>query len=162
MSRERPLDGYFFEDYSVGQVFRHAVPRTITEADASLYIALTGARNPLHCSRPLARAMGHRDCPLDDFLVFNIAFGSTVADLSYNAIANLGYADVRFRAPVYAGDTITGESEVIGLKANSNGRSGVLYVRSHARNQDGAGVLSWIRWVMVTSRGALQIGRAHV
>src|SRR5205085_8451400 len=65
------------------------------------------------------------------------------------AIANLGYADVRFAAPVYAGDTITCESSVIGLKQNSNGRSGVVYVKSIARNQEGRDVLSWIRWVMV-------------
>ena len=156
MNRSRPLEGYFFEDYAVGQAFRHAVPRTITEADASLYVALTGTRHPLHCSRPLAKAMGHRGCPIDDLLVFNVAFGSTVADISYNAIANLGYADVRFLAPIYAGDTISCESEVIGLKPNSSGRSGVLYVRSRARNQEGADVLSWIRWVMVAARGKLR------
>ena len=108
----------------------------------------------MHCSEPLARAMGHRSCPLDDLLVFNMAFGKTVPDISYNAIANLGYADVRFLAPVYAGDTITCESEVIGVKENSNGKSGVVYVRSRAFNQDGAEVLAWARWVMVAKRDA--------
>ena len=150
----RPLDGYFFEDYAVGRRFVHATPRTLTAGDAALYVALTGARQPVHCSAPLARAMGHRDCPIDDFLVFNVAFGKTVADISYNAIANLGYADVRFLAPVYAGDTLACESEVVGVKANSNGRSGVVYVHSRAVNQDRTDVLSWARWVMVSSRGA--------
>src|SRR5258708_34217646 len=89
--------------------------------------------------------MGHRECPLDDFLVFNVAYGKTVPDISYNAIANLGYADVRFMAPVYAGDTLTCESAVLGLKENSNGRSGVVYVRSRAFNQEGAEGLSWAR-----------------
>jgi len=156
MSRERPLDGFFFEDYRAGEIFRHAVPRTITEADASLYIGLTGARHPLHCSRPLACAMGHRGCPIDDLLVFHIGFGATVADISYNAVANLGYADVRFLAPVYAGDTISCESEVIGLKATSTKLSGVVHVRSHAFNQDGVEVLTWVRWVMVASRAILE------
>ena len=148
----RPLEGYFFEDYAVGRRFRHATPRTVTEGDAAVYIALTGARQPLHCSAPVAHAMGHPACPLDDLLVFNIAFGKTVPDISYNAVANLGYADVRFTAPVYAGDTIACESEVIGVKANSSGKNGVVYVRSHATNQDGAEVLTWMRWVMVTAR----------
>jgi 2-methylfumaryl-CoA hydratase len=86
--------------------------------------------------------------------VFNVAFGKTVPDISYNAVANLGYADVRFAAPVYAGDTITCESEVLGSKPNSSGKTGVVYVRSRASNQDGIGVLSWARWVMVAARSA--------
>jgi 2-methylfumaryl-CoA hydratase len=150
---DRPLDGYFFEDFAVGRRFRHATPRTATAGDASLYIALTGARQPLHCSEPLARAMGHRACPLDDLLVFNIAFGKTVPDISYNAVANLGYADLRFLAPVHAGDTLSCDSEVIGVKANSSGKSGIVYVRSRAVNQDDVEVLTWVRWVMVAARG---------
>lgn len=153
MTGARPLAGYFFEDFTPGRRFRHAVPRTLTEGDASLYIALTGARAPVHCSVPLAQALGHRTCPLDDFLVFNVAFGKTVNDISYNAVANLGYADVRFLGPVYAGDTLACESEVIGTKANSSGKSGVVYVRSRATNQYGDDVLTWARWVMVSARG---------
>lgn len=148
----RPAGGYFFEDYSVGRRFHHAVPRTLTAGDAAQYIALTGARNPAHCCLPLARAMGHEAMPLDDLLVFNVAFGRTVNDISYNAIANLGYADVRFLAPVYAGDTLSCESQVIGTRENSNGRSGIVYVRSRAFNQDREEVLSWARWVMVGMR----------
>lgn len=155
----RPAEGYFFEDFAVGRRFRHATPRTLTAGDQSLYIAITGARQPVHCSVPLARAMGHRDAPLDDLLVFNTAFGKTVPDISYNAVANLGYADVRFSAPVYAGDTLSASSEVIGIKANSSGKSGVVYVRSRAENQEGTEVLSWIRWVMVRARASAS-GRA--
>jgi 2-methylfumaryl-CoA hydratase len=98
--------------------------------------------------------MGHRACPVDDLLVFNIAFGKTVPDVSYNAIANLGYADVRFREPVYVGDTLTAESRVIGVKQNASGKSGVVYVTSRAANQHGNEVLGWDRWVMVPRRGA--------
>ena len=149
----RPIEGYFLEDFEVDRVFRHATPRTVTSGDVSTYIALTGARNPVHCSEPLARSLGYPSCPVDDLLVFNIAFGKTVPDISYNAVANLGYADVRFLAPVYAGDTISCASEVIGVKANSSGKSGVVYVRSRATNQDGAELLTWARWVMVAARG---------
>jgi len=142
----------YFEDFTVGRTFVHATPRTVTVGDASLYIALTGARATAHCSEPVARALGHRAIPIDDLLVFHIAFGKTVPDVSYNAIANLGYADVRFLAPVYAGDTISCESEVIGVRANSNGKSGVVYVRSRAFNQLRVEVLTWARWVMVARR----------
>lgn len=144
-----PPEGNFFEDYFIGQHFRHPTPRTITQGDASLHIAFTGARQPVFCSHPLATAMGYRDMPIDDVLVFNIAFGKTVADISANAIANLGYADIRFLKPVYAGDTLRAQSDVIGLKPTSKGDSGVVYVRSTAFNQHGEAVLTWIRWVLV-------------
>src|SRR5690349_7719621 len=99
--------GNFLEDLAVGRRFRHATPRTITDGDASLAVALTGCRNPLPSGEPLARRLGYPGRPLDDMLVFNMAFGKTVPDVSFNAIANLGYADVRFTAPVYAGGTIS-------------------------------------------------------
>jgi len=149
-----PSDGNHFEDFQVGQQMRHATPRTLSEGDQSFYIALTGARQPLFSSRPLAVALGYRDRPVDDWLVFNIAFGKTVPDISANAIANLGYADVRFLAPVYAGDTLTARSEVIGMRETSGGASGVVYVRSTAANQNDTDVLTWIRWVLVRKRDA--------
>ena len=148
----RPLEGYFLEDFELDRVFRHATPRTVTAGDVSMYVALTGARHPLNSSEPLARSMGYPSCPVDDLLVFNIAFGKTVPDVSYNAVANLGYADVRFRTPVYVGDTLSCESRVIGVKENSSGKAGVVYVSSTAVNQQGAEVLIWDRWVMVAKR----------
>jgi 2-methylfumaryl-CoA hydratase len=145
-------DGNWFEDFFVGQHFRHATPRTITVGDASLHIALTGARQPLFCAAPLAARLGHPAPPIDDMLVFNMAFGKTVADISGNAVANLGYADLRFLGPVYAGDTIRAESEVIGLRPTSAGDAGVVYVRSAAYNQHELPVMTWIRWVLVRKR----------
>jgi 2-methylfumaryl-CoA hydratase len=154
------LDGNWFEDFFVGQRFRHATPRTITAGDASLHIALTGARQPLFCAAPLAARLGHPAPPIDDMLVFNMAFGKTVADISGNAVANLGYADLRFCRPVYAGDTIRAESEVIGLRPTSSGDAGVVYVRSTAHNQHGLSVMSWIRWVLVHKRDLAAPDRA--
>ena len=150
--KPRPIDGYFFEDYRQGQRFAHATPRTISAGDVALYIALTGARQPLHCARTVAQSLGYANCPIDDLLLFNIAFGKTVPDISYNAVANLGYADCRFLRPVYIDDTIRAETEIIGLKENSNGKTGVVYVRSNALNQRDEIVLTWARWVMVTKR----------
>ncbi|MFM9835793.1 MAG: MaoC family dehydratase [Methylophilaceae bacterium] len=141
--------GRFFEDFKLNEVIQHATPRTITAGDCAIYIALTGERNPLHCSEPFAQSLGYKTSPIDDLLAFHIAFGKTVPDISVNAVANLGYADVRFKQPVYAGDTLSTSSQVIGLKQNSNGKSGVVWVRSTSVNQGNEPVLSWVRWVMV-------------
>ena len=141
--------GRFFEDFSLNEVIQHATPRTITAGDCALYIALYGSRNPLHCSEPFAQSLGYKATPVDDLLAFHIAFGKTVPDISVNAVANLGYADVRFLQPVFVGDTLSTSSQVIGLKQNSNGKSGVVYVRSTSVNQRNEPVLSWVRWVMV-------------
>jgi 2-methylfumaryl-CoA hydratase len=149
-SKARP--GNYFEDFRLGARIAHPTPRTITDGDCALYIALTGARGPVHCAVPVARAMGYRDRTVDDLLLFHVAFGKTVPDISLNAVANLGYADLRFLAPCYPGDTIRAESEVIGLRENSNRRSGVVYVRSNAYNQHHEPVLTWARWVMVHKR----------
>lgn len=155
--------GNYFEDFEIGARYDHATPRTVTEGDASLQIALTGARQPLFSSTPFARALGYRARPIDDLLVFNIAFGKTVDDISLNAVANLGYADVRFLAPVYAGDTLDAETEIIGLRETSDGKNGIVYVRSTAFNQDRQPVLTWARWVLVRKRdGASPARPSHV
>jgi len=144
--------GNFFEDFALGQVIEHATPRTITEGDAALYIALTGSRFALHSAEPFAMALGLEQAPLDDLLLFHMVFGKTVPDISLNAVANLGYALGRFEQPAYAGDTISATSEIIGLKENSNRETGTVYVRSIGRNQMGETVLDYCRWVMVRKR----------
>ncbi|NIV37446.1 MAG: hypothetical protein GWN58_50920, partial [Anaerolineae bacterium] len=83
----------------------HAIPRTLTAGDVALYTALTGSRFTLHCASPFAHRLGFPDTPVDDLLAFHVVFGKTVPDISLNAVANLGYADVRFVQPVYVGDT---------------------------------------------------------
>ncbi|WP_068299294.1 MaoC family dehydratase [Pararhodobacter sp. CCB-MM2] len=144
--------GRFFEDYAVGQVIRHAVPRTLSGGERALYHALYPARGALYSSDEFARACGLPESPLDDLIVFHTVFGKTVPDISLNAVANLGYAEGRFLKPVYLGDTLSSSSEVIGLKQNSNGKSGVVYVRTTGVNQDGEAVLEYVRWVMVRKK----------
>jgi 2-methylfumaryl-CoA hydratase len=141
--------GRYFEDFKLNEVIQHATPRTITQGDSALYISLTGERNPMHCSEPFAISLGYKTSPIDDLLTFHIAFGKTVPDISVNAVANLGYADVRFIQPAFTGDTLSTSSQVIGLKQNSNGKNGIVWVRSTSVNQNNAPVLSWVRWVMV-------------
>jgi 2-methylfumaryl-CoA hydratase len=144
--------GNFFEDFSVGQVLRHATPRTVTEGDAALYTALTGSRFPHTSSDEFARSVGLPRAPIDDVLAFHVVFGKTVPDVSLNAVANLGYAECVFGPPLYPGDTVEARSEVIGLRENSNRRTGIVWVRSSARNQRGETVLDYVRWVMVNKR----------
>lgn len=150
MAKTNP--GNFFEDFEVGSELVHAVPRTITEGDAAMYVGLTGSRYPLHCSAEFARSLGHPRETINDLLTFHIVFGKTVNDVSLNAMANLGYAGVRFLAPVYPGDTLRSRSTVVGKKENSNGKTGVVWVKTVGTNQRDEPVLEYYRWVMVHKR----------
>ncbi len=141
--------GNFFEDFTIGQKIVHPLPRTITDGDVSLYIAFTGSRFALHSSDVIAKEMGYNKRPIDDLLMFHLTFGKSVQDISLNAIANLGYAEIAFPNPVYVEDTVCMTSTIIGLKENSNGKSGVVYVHSIGVNQNGDEVLNFKRWVMV-------------
>ena len=144
--------GRFFEDFWVGEIIRHATPRTLRDGDVCLYSALYGSRFAVQSAETFARAIGYPASPVDDLLAFHVVFGKTVPDISLNAVANLGYADCRFLKPVYPGDTLVATSEVIGLKENSNRQSGVVHVRSRGANQRGEIVLDYVRWVMVRKR----------
>jgi 2-methylfumaryl-CoA hydratase len=146
--------GRFFEDYQPGQVITHAIPRTLSGGERALYHALYPARHAIYSSDPFAQSCGLPASPLDDLMVFHTVFGKTVPDISLNAVANLGYAAGRWLAPVYAGDTLHARSTVLGVKENSNGQSGVVYVRSVGENQRGQVVLDYTRWVMVKKRDA--------
>lgn len=146
--------GNFFEDFRVGQEIRHATPRTVSAGDVALYQALYGPRYAAQSSDVFARSLGYPTAPVDDLLVFHIVFGKTVPDISLNAVANLGYAEGRFLKPVFVGDTLAARSVVIGLKENSNGRTGVVHVRSEGVNQHGEIVLTYVRWVMINKRDA--------
>ena len=144
--------GNFFEDFHVGMKFRHPTPRTIHGGDLSLYIGLTGDRRPLSSSTEFARSLGYKRELAHDLLAFHIVFGKTVGDISLNAVANLGYAGVRFRRAVYPGDTLEAHSEVIGLRETSNGKAGVVFVTTRGRNQRDREVLRFQRWVLVNKR----------
>ncbi|MEA2903967.1 MAG: 2-methylfumaryl-CoA hydratase [Alphaproteobacteria bacterium] len=144
--------GNFFEDFRIGEVIAHATPRTLTAGDVALYTGLYGARFAVQSADPFAMAIGYPRAPVDDLLVFHIVFGKTVADISINAVANLGYAACRFLAPVFPGDTLTAVSEVIGLKENSSRKTGLVFVRTSGCKQDGSKVLEYVRWVMVRKR----------
>jgi 2-methylfumaryl-CoA hydratase len=144
--------GNFFEDFRLGQTLVHATPRTITDGDVALYAALYGSRFAVQSSAAFARGIGYGSAPVDDWLTFHIVFGKSVPDISLNAVANLGYAQGQFLAPVFSGDTLVATSEVVGLKENSSRKTGVVYVRTRGSNQNGDTVLDYVRWVMVKKR----------
>lgn len=157
-AKSKTSDGNFFENFSVGQEFTHAIPRTVTAGDVALYNALYGSRFVFNCSDPFAQSLGLERAPLDDLFILHYIAGKSVTDISLNAIANLGYAGLRYRTPVYTGDTLRCTSRVTGLRQNKNGESGIVYLDTTGFNQRDEVVLEYARWVMVkkgdTSRPA--------
>lgn len=151
---DKTKPGNFFEDFFVGQELVHATPRTVTEGDVAVYQSLFGSRFAVQSSSPFAESVGMPRSPVDSILVFHLVFGKTVPDISLNAIANLGYADGRFGVPVFPRDTLSTISLVKGVKANKDGTTGVVYVRSRGVNQRGEMVCEYDRWVMVRKRDA--------
>lgn len=134
------FDQNYFEDFHVGQTFECPTPRVLTNADRALYIAFTGDRMPRFCDAH------NRIHPLT---VFHTVLSQTVKPISFNAVANLGYAEVAWRQPVHIGDTISTTATIIGLKENSGRRDGIVYVRTVGKNQWNEVVLEYVRWVMV-------------
>ncbi|NYE02514.1 2-methylfumaryl-CoA hydratase [Kineosphaera limosa] len=159
----KTYSGNYFEDFTIGRQIVHATPRTVTQGDIALYLALYGSRFAATSASTFARDLGYPQLPIDSLLAFHLVFGKTVPDISLNAVANLGYAGGRFGVPVYPGDTLTTTSTVIGLKPNSSGRNGNVYVRSVGVNQDGQMVLDYVRWVMVNRREAVsEVGESVI
>ena len=142
----------YFEDYKLNEEINHSVPRTITDGDVSIYLSTTGSRFPLNYSAEFSKTLGLKKIPIDDILLFHMVFGRTVPDLSLNAIANLGYAGVKFHKPAFVGDTLNASSKIIGLKENSNGKTGTVYVESVGKNQNDEIVLTYYRWLMMRKR----------
>ena len=154
MAEEKTSGGNFLEDFEVGLVIKHAVPRTVWDGDMALYVALYGDRRPLHCARDFAQSLGFEREIVHDLLVFHMVFGRAVPDVSLNSPANLGYAEVRFLKPVYSGDTLHAETEVIGRRETSRPELGIVWVHTRGFNQHGETVLQFYRWAMVNKRDA--------
>ena len=99
-----------------------------------------------------SKKLGFKKTPIDDVLLFHLVFGRTVPDLSLNAIANLGYAGVNFHKPAFVGDTVSASSKIIGLKENSNEKTGTVYVKSIGKNQNNEVILTYYRWLMMRKK----------
>ena len=151
---EEPL-GRFFEDFEVGDVFRHPLGRTITEADNTWFTLLTMNTNPMHFDNEYAERSEFGKSLVASTLTLAIVTGQSVIDTSQLAFANLGWDEIRLSAPVFAGDTLYAESEILVLReSQSRPHAGIVTVRTRGLNQDGVEVVRLKRTFMVYRRGS--------
>jgi len=147
--------GRWFEEFAPGQRYPHHWGRTVNESESVAFATGTLNTNPLHFNAEYARAHGHPAIPVDPLLAWNIVFGLTVEDLSFKVAGagNLGYPVIRFLLPVYPGDTLTAESEVLATGPWKGADDcGVVHVRTTGRNQRGDTVLEYERRILVRRR----------
>ncbi len=145
--------GRFFEDFQIGDTYRYPHGRTVTELDNSLFTHLTFNTNPLHFDREYARESRWGRILVNSTFTLALVTGMSTADVSRNALANLGWENVRLQNPVFIGDTIYCESEVLAKRASkSHPEAGIVTVRSRGINQEGKVVIDLTRHVMVYRR----------
>jgi len=152
--RYRETFGRSYEDFAVGDVYEHRPGRTITQADNTWFTLLTMNTHPLHFDEEYAKATEFGRCLVASPLTVAILVGMSVTDVSQKAIANLGWREIRLPAPVFAGDTLYAESEVLEKReSRSRPEAGLVTVRTTGRNQDGAVVCAFERTILVAKRG---------
>lgn len=145
--------GRYFDEFEIGQVFRHWPGRTITEADDTWFSLLTMNQHPVHIDAHYAAGTQHGQRLVVGPLVFSIVVGMSVADISGRAIANLDYSEVKHVAPVFHGDTVYAESRITDLReSRSKPDRGLVHVASRGFNQRGETVLTLKRTVLVPRR----------
>jgi acyl dehydratase len=152
--RYRETFGRCYEDFAVGDVYEHRPGRTITQADNTWFTLLTMNTHPLHFDEEYAKATEFGRCLVASPLTVAILVGMSVSDVSQKAIANLGWREIRLPAPVFAGDTLYAESEVLEMReSNSRPEAGLVTVRTTGRNQAGTVVCTFERTILVARRG---------
>jgi len=146
-------EGNFFEDFTVGQIFQHPLGRTIYDADNAWFTLMTMNTNELHFNADFASRTEHGREIVNSGLTVAMILGISVSDISQNAVANLGWDEIRLVAPVFVGDTLYGESVIIDLRASkSRPFAGIVSCFTRGINQHGVEVLSFRRSVMVYRR----------
>ncbi len=153
-NRYRESFGRYFEDFKVGDVYEHRPGRTITETDNTWFTLLTMNTHPLHFDREYAKKSEFgRPLVVSSFTV-SLLLGMSVSDISQKAIANLGWKEIRMTAPVFVGDTLYAESQVLEVReSKSRPTQGIVTVKTIGRNQDGVQVCEFVRSVLVPKRG---------
>lgn len=145
--------GLYYEDFEVGGEIKHSLSKTIFESDNNFFSLLTMNHHPVHTNMDYASKNQHGKILVVGTLVFSLAVGITVPDISGKAIANLGYEDVRHLNPVFLNDTIYVKTKVLDKReSKSKNDRGIVYVESVAYNQNGQEVLSFRRNVLVKKR----------
>lgn len=146
--------GRFYEDFEVGDIYQHPLGRTITEADNIWFTLLTMNPNQLHFNREYGKRTEFGRCLVDSTLTMAIVTGQSVSDISLNVVANLGWDEVRLPHPVFNGDTIYADSEVLSKReSKSRPNAGIVKVRTRGLNQDGKIVITFTRTLLVFKRG---------
>ena len=152
--RYRESYGRCYEDFEVGDVYEHRPGRTISEADNTWFTLLTMNQHPLHFDAAYAAKTEFGRPVVNSALTLAIVAGMSVSDVSQKAIANLGWDKIRLTAPVFAGDTIYAESEVLAKRpSKSRPEQGVVTVKTTGRKADGTVFMTYERTVLVPTRG---------
>lgn len=142
--------GMFFEEFEIGKVIEHTLSKTIFESDNNFFSLMTMNHHPLHTNFDYAQKEQHGKILVVGTLVFSLAVGITVPDISGKAIANLDYENIKHLAPVYVGDTIYVKTKILDKRSSrSKADRGIVYVKSVASNQRGEEVLSFKRHVLI-------------
>jgi itaconyl-CoA hydratase len=152
--RYRESFGRFYEDFNIGDIYEHRPGRTITETENTWFTLLTMNKHPLHFDAEYARHSEFGRCIVASPFTVSLIVGMSVSDVSQKAIANLGWTDIKLTHPVFAGDTLYAESEVLDKReSKSRPDAGIVSVRSTGKNQDGAVVCTFDRTMLVQRRG---------
>ena len=152
--RYRESFGRYLEDFKVGDVYEHRPGRTITEVDNSWFTLLTMNTHPLHFDAEYAKQSEFGKPLVVSALTVSIVLGMSVSDISQKAIANLGWKEIKMTAPVFAGDTIYAESEVLEVReSKSRPGQGIVTVKTLGKNQDGMVVCEFVRSALIPKRG---------
>jgi acyl dehydratase len=152
--RYRESYGRCFEDFEVGDVYEHRPGRTISDADNTWFTLLTMNQHPLHFDAAYASKSEFGRPVVNSALTLAIVAGMSVSDVSQKAIANLGWDKIRLTAPVFAGDTVYAESEVLAKRpSESRPNQGVVTVKTTGRKDDGTVFMTYERTVLVPTRG---------
>ena len=145
--------GRFFEDFNVGDVYEHRPGRTITETDNVWFTLLTMNTHPVHFDNAYAERTEFKQTLVNSCLTLSIVVGMSVRDVSQKAVANLGWNDIKLMAPVFVGDTLYAESEVISKRESaSRPMQGIVAVRTVGKKSDGVQFMSFERTVLVPKR----------
>jgi itaconyl-CoA hydratase len=147
--------GRYFEDFQRGDVYRHPLGRTITEADNTWFTLLTCNTNQMHFNAAFAEHSVYGKILVNSGFTVALLLGLTVSDISQNAVANLGWDSIRLPHPVFVGDTLYAESQVLSLRdSKSRPYAGIVKVRSQGLNQHGDVCIRFVRSVLVNRRGS--------
>ena len=153
-NRYRESFGRHYEDFNVGDVYEHRPGRTITETDNTWFTLLTMNTHPLHFDAEYAAKSEFGRCIVASPLTVAIIAGLSVSDISQKAIANMGWTNIRMTHPLFAGDTLTAESEVLSKReSKSRPGAGLVSVKSRGFNQDGVLVCDYERTMLIAKRG---------